>query len=311
MTSPGRPSFRYRHSGLRFASALALPEWDGFADHDGGGEADVSIMLGEPRQCDAPPDYAPAYSGAALSFSVPDIGCWTIRGGIEVSIIPAPGAQERELRLFTLGSAWGAIGYQRGLAMFHGSAVAVPGGAALFCGGPEHGKSTMAAAMQARGHALLADDLSRVDPPAEAGSAAMLHPSAGQVKLWDTAIAHFGLQGREMRRDYYRDNKFHLPLADDVPDTDPVPLVAVHVLEWGEEIVIERLRGAQAMTALVQGTMYRKPFLEAMDLLGQQLMFGAQIAGSLAVYRVTRPRDFTQLDELCERLEQAWRDLAG
>ncbi|MBD3729114.1 MAG: hypothetical protein IE933_05345 [Sphingomonadales bacterium] len=305
MTFPRAPTHRYRHSGLCFASSLALPEWEAFAD-SGTGEPDVTILLDRAGDASGPPDYDPSFAAETLSFSIDGIGRWEVAGGATIRIVPAAGVQERELRLFTLGSAWGAIGYQRGFPMLHGSAVAITGGAALFCGAQEHGKSTTGAALLARGHALLADDLSRVDPPGADGQPAMLHPSAARIKLWDSAVAHFGWQDREKVRDYYRDNKFHFHPPAGAPATEPVPLRAVHLLEWGDEIAIERVQGGQALPALAQAAMYRKPFLQAMGLLADQMFKVTQIAGAARIYRVTRPRDFSRLDELCERLEALW-----
>ncbi|MCB2089303.1 MAG: hypothetical protein KDD98_10825 [Sphingomonadaceae bacterium] len=295
----------YHHSGLRFASMLELPEWSGFACDDAG-QVDVSILFDPHGQPAGPPDYAPEYSNGALRFAIPETGCWTIREGREIAVVPVAGAQERELRLFTLGSAWGALGYQRGFAMLHGSAVKLEQGALLFCGDQGHGKSTMAAAMQARGHGLLADDLSRVDAPA-AGGKAMLHPTATRVKLWDSAIAQLGLQDRPREQDHFRDAKFHLPLDGGIPPTDPVPLAGAMVLEWGEDIVVERLSGSAAVTALMQATMYRKAFLQAMELLTAQLAMIARIASATPVWRLTRPRDFTRLEEVCARVEGCLR----
>ncbi|MCP5395808.1 MAG: hypothetical protein H6918_03585 [Sphingomonadaceae bacterium] len=294
--------YRYHHSGLRFASALELPEWAAFADSETA-HADVTITMDHGAPWQGPPDYAPEYGAGALRFAIPETGCWTVRGGQAITIAPAPGVQEREVRLFTLGSAWGALGYQRGFAMLHGSAVQMGGGAVLFCGEQEQGKSTMAAAMQARGAALLADDLSRVDAPSDRGQP-MLHPTATRVKLWDSAIAHLGLADYPREQDHFRDAKFHLPLAGGVPSTAPVPLAGAMVLEWGKHITLERLTGSAAVTALMQATMYRKAFLEAMNLLPAQLALVSKITSATPVWRLTRPRDFARLEEVCVRVEE-------
>jgi serine kinase of HPr protein (carbohydrate metabolism regulator) len=51
---------------------------------------------------------------------------------------------------------------QRGRLVLHASAVTVDLGVVAFMGGPGWGKSTMAAAMYARGHSIVADDVTAV-----------------------------------------------------------------------------------------------------------------------------------------------------
>lgn len=295
--------YLYRHSGLLIASQLELPEWASFGQVERG-EPDVRIVL-DPPLAENPTESRHSGTGGALEFTVEEAGTWTVSGGNTIRIAPAPDARAPELRLFTLGSAWGALGYQRGFAMLHGSAVAVDDGAVLFVGYSTQGKSTMAAAMILRGHRLVADDLSRVDPPGEAGGAPQLYPSAARIKLWDTAIDRFGWQDRPREQDHFRTNKFHLPIAGDIP-RDPVPLKAIYSLDWRPEISFNRLRGGAALTELLSKSLYRQHFLEAMGNFSDQVLQCVDFTRSVPVWELGRPQDFAQLDAVCDALEQHW-----
>lgn len=296
---------RYRHSGLRIASALELPEWRTFACEDGG-TPDVAIELGEEAHFELGPERMEA-EGDRLRFAIEDIGRWEIEGGERIVLHPHAAAVPEQLRLFTLGSAWGALGYQRGLAMWHGSAVARGGRAVLFCGDAGQGKSTMAAALLARGGTLVADDLSRVDP---GDSTALIHPSSARIKLWRAAIEHLGWRDRVIERDWFREDKFHCTVPEHAAGCPPLPLAAVVVLEEGETIALTQLAGGEALAALLAGTIYRPEMIEAMGKWGEQAALAARIAGRTPVYRLTRPKDFAALDEAGDAVAGLWEKTA-
>ena len=300
--------FGYRHSGVLIASGFAIPEWSGFAERIGEEAADVSIGFGTASNKVVPHDAHGIYSGGCMIFEEPQAGRWSICDGNRITVEPESAERMTEARLYTLGSAWGTLGYQRCWAMLHGSAVQIGARTALFAGEAEQGKSTMAAALTRVGARLLSDDLSRVQPPS-GNDGTQLWPSGARLKLWDQALNHFGWQDRELVQDHFRDQKFHLAVDQGPIGAAPVPLSAVFVLEWGDAIAVERLRGAEAVKALADGTMYRKEYLELMGKLGEQVVYCARIAAQVPIYRLTRPKDFTFLDEVCERVALSLSEL--
>ncbi|MFZ1744070.1 MAG: hypothetical protein WAT93_14550 [Pontixanthobacter sp.] len=288
----------YQHSGVTIASDFEIPEWSVFSIPTADTVADIDISLGTARGGTIPCDAHGVYSGGCLAFDEPDAGRWLICGGERIIVEPMSAERMVETRLFTIGSAWGALGYQRGWSMLHGSGVKIGGKAVLFAGEAEHGKSTLAAALVKGGAELLSDDLSRVDAPHER-QRARLWPSAARVKLWNSALEHFGWQDRDLVQDHFRDQKFHLGLPASTFETEAVDLAAIFVLGWDTDLSIKRLRGAEAVRALADGTMYRKQYLELMGKLGEQVVHCARIAAQMPVYRLTRPKDFAQLDKTC------------
>ncbi len=110
--------------------------------------------------------------------------------GRDLVIEPAPGAEESELRLIMLGPALAVLLHQRGLLVLHASAAALTSDgshrAVAFMGDKGAGKSTTAAAMCARGHGLIADDLVAVDL---SGAVPHVWPGFPHLKLWPEAAA--------------------------------------------------------------------------------------------------------------------------
>ncbi|GAA4644287.1 HPr kinase [Pontixanthobacter gangjinensis] len=300
--------FGYRHSGVLIASGFEVPEWLGFAETFGDEATDIKIEIGTAGLEPIPSDQHGVYDGGCMTFSEPLAGRWSICDGKKIIVEPISVERMTEARLYTLGSAWGALGYQRGWAMLHGSAVQIGAKTALFAGEANQGKSTIAAALTRAGARLLSDDLSRVRPPS-GNDGTQLWPSGARLKLWEEALNHFGLQHSELVQDHFRDQKFHLAVDQGPIDAAPVPLSAVFVLEWRDTIAVERLRGSEAVRALADATMYRKEYLELMGKLGEQVVHCARIAAQVPIYRVTRPRDFMLLDEVCDRVSLSLSDL--
>lgn len=293
--------FAYQHSGLTVVSAIELPEWAAFA-RASAASADVEIALDDQIHGECGHG-AVTVDGDSLRFAVEGVGGWEVEGGRTVRLCPAPAANPRELRLFTLGSAWGALGYQRGFAMWHGSAVARGGLALLFCGEQGAGKSTMAGALVARGAVLVADDLSRVE---KNGDSVAIYPSSSRVKLWRSAIDHLAWQERAGERDYFREDKFQCPVADNLSEVDRVSLGGIVVLAPGETLACGRLRGSDALTSALSATLYRPEMLEAMGEWPRQAALAAQIIEHVPVWRLSRPMEFAALDAACEAVEALW-----
>ncbi|MEZ5680111.1 MAG: hypothetical protein R3E14_02325 [Erythrobacter sp.] len=287
---------RYFHSGLQTASEIELPEWADFAC-DRSGEPDVSIVLADGRSPAFPADGSTFASGDIAGFCIGGVGGWKLEGGRRMVLYPSLATDPAELRLFTMGSAWGLLGYQRGHGMWHGSAVARDTRAVLFCGDAGEGKSTMAAAMVAAGAALVGDDLGRVEP---GESHALIHPFSSRLKLCDEAVEHLGWRRHVIQRDVMREGKFHCFVKDHCAGQPALHLSAVVVLSSGDGPALEQLSGAEALSEVLRGTIYRPEALEAMGRWGEQGALAARIVSQTPVFRLRRPRALDALDQSVE-----------
>ncbi len=282
---------RYFHSGLRIASEMHLPEWDVFSC-DWPGDADVEIAISDGQAPAFPSDASTAVTNDTAGFAIDGIGAWELESGRRMVVFPSTAADPRMVRLFTLGSAWGLLGYQRGDAMWHGSAIEIAGHTAMFCGAAGEGKSTMAGTMIAAGAALVADDLSRIGTM---GEGVCIHPSSARIKLWGEAVAHFGWQDRVIERDLVREDKFHCSVPANHARGCAMPLSAICVLETGDRLALDPLSGVHALKAVLRGTIYRPEAIEAMGRWGEQGALAAAVVAKVPVWRLTRPRDLAAL----------------
>src|SRR5579863_4327097 len=118
------------------------------------------------------------------------VGDLLVRGGKEVVVDPAPGVDERQLRLYILGPAMALLLRQRGRLVLHASALRVGEAAVLFLADSEGGKSSIAAALYARGHAVISDDVSSIEAGETQNS--VVFPAVSELKLWPDAILALG-----------------------------------------------------------------------------------------------------------------------
>ena len=287
----------YRHSGLAIASVLPLPEWEAFRTAIG--EPDVRIVFGSGERDWSTGD-ASIVEGDCLRFAVSGVGGWEIEAGRVIRIFP-DGGSDGDMRAFTLGSAWAVIGAQRGLAFWHGSAVARARRTVLFCGPQGAGKSTLAASLVQRGWSLLSDDLARLEP---CGGSVRLHPSAGRIKLWSDAVDALDCGHRSVHRDAARPDKHHCDMTDRLMPT-PQDLSAIAILCDGAYRV-ERLTGARAVAEAFAAAQYRPEQFDALNAWPNQTALAAEICARVPVYRLWRPRRLDALMQLPGWLDRMW-----
>ena len=180
---------RYWAYGLRMDADLECPELPCLPA--GAGDADVTIRL-LPASSEAPESLEDGYyevQPGLFRMAAPGVAVYRVEEGRRIFITPFPGVPVDEVRLFLLGSAMGALLYQRGLFPLHGSAVETRWGAMIFVGEQGIGKSTLAAEFHHRGYRLLSDDVCAV---AAAPEELQVLPALAQFRLCEDAYQRLG-----------------------------------------------------------------------------------------------------------------------
>src|SRR5687767_37791 len=117
---------------------------------------DVTISIGAVGPVSGPPGVD--LQDDALVLRIPEVASYRI-DATSILVSPAPAVPEQNLRLYLLGSAFGALLHQRGLLPLHANAVEIDGKAVAFMGASGEGKSTLAAWFHDRGFNIIADDV--------------------------------------------------------------------------------------------------------------------------------------------------------
>lgn len=282
----------YRIYGLNLASAIELPELPELLDADASPKIAVTVGLASLDETLAGMTADGSYlqvSGDRCQFNVKGIARYRIEQGQRILVDPAPGAAPGDVRLFLIGSAFGALLHQRGCLPLHVSSVATPNGVWTFTGDSGAGKSTLAASLHFHfDWPLLSDDVGVIGAGDQGEP--LFHSGPPHLKLWQDAVAHFEIDPSGLIRDQTRLNKFHLPLARG-SETEPQRLRAVVVLERAnddEPPSLTEIKGIAAFQA-VAGSVYRPEMAQRVgdrNLLFRQC---AALARQIAVYRYRRP----------------------
>ncbi len=286
----------YTAYGLTVRSRLRLPELP--EEPDSGRGADVDVRLGrvpsENRE-----------SRDSLHFRIPGTAGFLVSGGREIVVEPEGGADEDGIRLFLLGSAFGALLFQRGHLVLHGSAVRVGDDCLVCVGRSGAGKSTLSAGFMKRGHQILSDDVIPVD-----GSGRAI-PSFPRIKLWQDATDLLGITTDRLRRIRPGVEKFDYPLRERFAGR-PLPIQWIYVLDSHDkpDVLIEPIDGMKRLHPLREHT-YRAFFLETMGLKPEHLRSCARLASGIRLARVTRPSLGFGLDALMDRILSDVREHPG
>lgn len=293
----------YFFSGLRVVSELPLPEWAAFEEKGSLAPEDVYIRLVR----EGVPPGPPVIEAGEYRFTVPETGSYSVRGGREIAVSPAKGAGAGDVRLFLLGSAWGALCYQRGLLALHSSVIEVGDGAVAFCGATGSGKTSVVAWLLARGYRLVSDDLCRCEVLPRGRP--LVYPSTSRIKIWRDALAALGWSPAGLERAHFRLDKFHWPVGRKARRR-PLPLRAICVLGWGEA-GLRRLKGAGALRRLVEAATYRGDLLEPMGQVAAHWERCAELARRVPVWEFTRPRRWAAMAPAMTLLTGRWEILTS
>ena len=288
----------YKAFGLDIHSDIALPALP-FSDAQ---VADVTIMKTDISKEGLLSPHVVRASGQTapdrLWFSVPGIARFYVSDGKYVCYDPYENANEESIVLYLLGTCVGGLMHQRHRLVIHGNAVRFGDQCVIFSGVSGNGKSTLAASFHKRGYQLLADDLAVLD------DRGCVQPSFPQIKIWQDTAEKLEIDTAGLRKIRPNICKYAYPLNQDEFCNTPLPVKAVYILSTHnqESIEFSPILGADKFVPLRNQT-YRSGHIEGLGLKAQHLKLCSQLANSVPVARITRPKKGCDLDTLVSLIE--------
>jgi hypothetical protein len=294
-------TYSYIVAGMTVRSEIALPELLPYSLESNEPDIEISFApVPEELPQAAAASFQAEIADNEVLLKIPDVARYHVRAGHQILVEAEPDVLAKDLRLFLLGSALGAIYFQRGYFPLHASVVVMNENAVAFTGDSGAGKSTMAAWMNAQGYPLLCDDVCVVrfdeqDNP-------LAYSGFPRLKLWDDALNAFDIDASKLQSDYSRANKYHLPVSGRFWN-DPVPLRHINILQFSDsasEPRIEDIKPAQAVHLLRNNT-YRFQYISGLGLTESHFLDCVKLARSTGLHFLTRSKQHAALSG-CQKL---------
>ncbi|MBD2365015.1 hypothetical protein H6G36_28285 [Anabaena minutissima FACHB-250] len=288
--------YKYFAYGLGIHSNLVLPE---LLELDT--ECDITVTVKSSSQGYVEPSQPREYlkvSPQETMVAMKGVGIFHIINGAEVIVTPAPNADQRLMQLCLSGSAMGISLYQRGFSLIlHASAVAVDQQAICFLGHSGAGKSSAAAAMLARGHKIVSDDV----VPVILESPVKVVPGYPQMKMSPEVATTCGYDLESLiylhpllgEYGYRREQDFACK---------PQQLHSLYVLVDSDELAIEEVRSQGAILELITNS-YGICSLQQAFNREQHLSQCVELLRSIPIYKLKRPRSLPLLSEVAKYVE--------
>jgi hypothetical protein len=310
--------YNYEAYGLTICSDINFPELNCSSDGaDGSPLFEPDVIVSEAPDVFAPESlkistsmlcsYAVNEQTDDVYLKWDDIGAFRISRGVEIAYAPNPTVDEGLLRVVLLGSVMAILLFQRGLSVLHGSAVDIDGRGVAFIGGKGAGKSTIAAALAARGHKVLTDDVIAIK--ANDASERLTEsphdilPSFPQIKLWPDAAHALGHSVDDLPK--VTEVYAKVAVRSVSVNSSNCPLKAIIVLGIDNEFGITKLAPQEALIQVL-GNSYVSRFGEAVSRARRSPQFLAigKIIQSVGVHRLVRPAELSLLNSGAEKIEQ-------
>jgi len=297
-------TFSYLAYGLGIETPIPLPEL--VAGEETGGE--IRINFGH---VDQPPSealdkgwdcFSPPLKEDCLFW--PGVGSFLVREGKDIIVDPSPTVDEKMLRLFVLGPVLAILLRQRGNLLLHASAVTVADEAVLFLGSSGWGKSTTAAALHARGHGLVSDDVAVLQV---GESCPIVFPSFPQLKLWPEVLLALGDDPEKLPQ-WNPHLEKRARTAEHNFSPTPLSIRRIYVLDEGNDNAPEilLLRPQEAFLRLVRHTYGSDYGLQPAMGVGSDSHFRqcASIVNEVTVCSLRRQKSFSQLPDMVRLIEK-------
>jgi hypothetical protein len=285
-------SYRYRVYGLGVRSDFPLPD---LRQDEASGEVDVDIRVGTVPATGGDSDGLCLDAESAV-LRIKGIASYLIRAAREIVVDRHPGAADRNVRLYLLGSAMGILLHQKGLLPLHANAIEIDGRAVAFMGESGSGKSTLAALLHDAGHRVIADDICVLRFDGEQG-AIRVYPGLRRIRLWKDALEHTGREPGDYEFSYAGDEtyeKFDVPVSEEKSSSAELDLAAIYLLDAGDRFAISPLTGVEAVEAVFSHT-YRGFVVS--QLGRNQLHFDSavRVVRGTPIFRLERSRELADM----------------
>ncbi len=294
------PVFQYRSFGLNIQSNFEIPELP-VSDFE---TPEITIQYGKnPTILSNILGKGVLYQAKKndFLFKLDTVGSYRVQNGNSITVEQLNNSTQDEIRLFLLGSAFGALIHQRNLLPFHGSAVVINEKAIVIGGASGAGKSSLAATLIRRGYKLLSDDISVIKLE---NRKAIVFPGIPHLKLWHDVMKKLEEDIDSYQRVRPTLLKYRKPAEDQFlnKETTLHCIIALNSKN-NPGFEITETTGGDKFNLLKNNT-YRYQYLYGLDKMIDHFTQVSELAERSRTYIVQRPNTPLLLEELADFIEK-------
>jgi len=285
--------YKYKIYGLTVESVIELPDLIAIPS----GTPDVQINIGMvPESLSNPIDTGIFYQATKndFLFRFDKVGAYRIQDGNKITVQVI--GEIEDVRLFLLGSAFGALLHQKGILAIHGSAISTPKGAIIFSGSSSVGKSSLVASLVKRGFNFIADDIAAIHKHTDGFK---VHPGIPHIKLWKDVVKDLNIKNNLPK---VRDSmeKYKNPIGNEFFKI-PININKIIILSVKNSpgYVIREIKGAEKFEILDRNT-YRNHYIKGLQTSQIHFEHISYLASSTPIFQVQRPSSPLNVNELTE-----------
>lgn len=286
--------YRYKAFGLNFISDFEIPE---LIQSDNEPDVFVSIDTA-PAQINNIIKKGVRYQAGKDEFLLETdrIAKFYIKNGNKIIVEPYKKEIDKEVRLFLLGSAFGALFLQRGLLPIHGSAIQFGHSTSIFTGLSGAGKSSIAAWFVQQGYQILADDISVINHSLE------VEPGFPNMKIWKDVLEKLGISTDSLSSIRPDIQKYKYSVENNFC-SQPLPVKNIFIINPKNTpgFESEELTGIEKFNAIKNNT-FRYRFVEGLQKQQEHFTVINRLLKQVKVYRIKRPQAPVMLKEFADFL---------
>jgi hypothetical protein len=233
---------------------------------------------------------------------------WLSRDGSEVWATWPGNLEIEDAATYLVGPVLGLLLRLRGVTCLHASAVAFGERAVAFVGSEGAGKSTTAAALARRGHAILSDDVVAL---AERHGSFFVHSAYPHLCLWPDSVESLYGSADALPRFSANYEKRCLSLQKQklLFEERALPLAAIYILgdRRGDPApVVEELRPQRAFLSLVANTFATNTLDREMRAKEFEIL--ARLAPMVPIRMLCAHQEAGRLTDLCDLLDREMQE---
>ncbi|MFA6010627.1 MAG: hypothetical protein WC799_11645 [Desulfobacteraceae bacterium] len=295
-----RTVITYRAFGMNIESDIPLPELE-----TSEGLPDVRIVYGKtPIEIPGAARRKRSYQVAPNHFllRVPHVSRYSVTNGDCIVVEPEPDVEPETVRLFLLGTSFGALLVQRGILPIHGSAVVMNGKAVIFTGMSGAGKSTLLSAFRKRGALFLSDEIAAVT--FDRNGVPWVQAGYPHQKLWRDTAEKMGMDVSIYRQIRSGIEKYAIELNESF-HRKAAPLLAVFEVLPVKclKVKVNRLTEFESLKVLIKNT-YHPHLMNDPGVKTTHFQQCHALLRQTKVFRITRPEGVFSISEQADCVEQ-------